>query len=433
MFKRFQQRFYKRCGLLALLPWAAQAGDLESLLLAAERHDAGYAAARESWQAGSELLPQARAALYPSLKLTARTDRNRFEQGATRASYNSNGYTLALSQPLFNRALGAASNQAAAMVAKNEIDLRQAQQALILRLAAAWFDLGRAQATLAALQAQQQAVEAQRAQAKLAFEIGSATITDTHEAQARLDLITAQRIAAENDVTVKQTALGRIVGALPANAPKAATRLPQPDQGEAAWIAQARNGNLSVLAAQQTENAAREAIKIKRAGFLPTLDLNASYIANNDSMYLGNLADSRNGRIGLDLTWPLYQGGATRSQTREATANLAAAGNKLEDARRAAEQETREAWLGFISGQQRIAALEAARHSAEAQLKSTQLGLEVGVRTRIDLLNADQQWHQTRRDLELARYDLMLARLKLEAAVGDLNGSDLVQLDALPQ
>lgn len=416
--------------LSGLASGLVQGGDLESLLLAAERHDAGYAAAQQTWQAGQELLPQARAALYPSLKLTARTDRNRFELGATQTSYNSNGYTLALSQPLFNRGLGAARSQAAALVEKGNLELRQAQQALILRVAAAWFDLGRAEAGLSALQAQQQAVEAQLAQAKLAFEVGTATITDTHEARARLDLIAAQRIAAENEVNLKRAALARVVGALPATAPRAASRLPQPEGTEATWTAQAREAHLSVLQAQQTERAAQDSVRIKRAGFWPTLDLNASVNESNNGMQFGTTADSRSGRIGLDLTWPLFQGGATRSQTREASANLAAASHRLEDARRAAEQEAREAWLGFISSQQRIHALEAALQSAEAQRKSTQLGLEVGVRTRIDLLNADQQLHQTRRDLQGTRFDLMLARLKLEAAVGDLKGSDLAGLDA---
>lgn len=420
---------YLLCCLL--LPCAVQAGDLESLLLAAERHDAGYAAAQETWQAGQELLPQARAALYPSLKFTARTDRNRFEMGAAQTSYNSNGYTLALSQPLYNRALNAGRSQAAALVERSNLEWRQAQQGLILRLTAAWFDLGRAQAALTALQAQQQTALAQRAQAKLAFELGTATITDTHEAQARLDLIAAQRIAAENEVTVKQAALTRIVGSLPANSPKATVRLSLPDHNEAAWLAQARSSHLAVLLAQQGEKTAQEGVRIKRAGFWPTLDLNASVNESNDALSTtGTQVDSRTGRIGLDLTWPLFQGGITRSQTREASANLAAAGHKLEDARRAAEQEAREAWLGFVSGQQRIAALEAALRSADAQLKSTQLGLEVGVRTRIDLLNADQQMHQTQRDLESARFDLMLARLKLEAAVGDLKGSDLAALNS---
>ena len=191
-------------------------------------------------------------------------------------------------------------------------------------------------------------------------------------------------------------------------------------------MTQAEAGSLRVVASQSSLEVARREVEKQRGAYLPTVDLQALYSDSADVSSAG-----KSGQVGVVLGWNLYQGGGTDSRMREAVANQEKARYELDDARRQARLEARQGFLGVLSGDAQVKALEQALVSSEAQLKSTKLGLEVGVRTRVDVLNAEQQLFTTRRDLSAAKYKTLLASLELKAAAGSLGPDDLKALDAL--
>ncbi|MGQ9684863.1 MAG: TolC family outer membrane protein [Thiobacillaceae bacterium] len=422
--------------LLAPLAVAENLSDIYRLALA---NDPVYAAAREAYRAGLERLPQARATLLPSLNLSAfarntDTDLSTVPGSTSTQPY---GYGLTLTQPIYRKQNLETLAQARLTVTLAEQQLRLARQSLLLRTAQAYFDVLLAEDNLATAKAQKQAFAEQLAQAKRSFEVGAATIVDSHEAQARHDLAVAQEIAAANDLEVKRRALEKLIGrdAPRLNPLKDPVALPLPSpSGMDPWVQQAQEQSLGVLLSQSAQEIARREVDRQRGGHYPTLDLTASY---NDSRRTSTLHGSgtsvnlKSGTIGLEFNLPLYQGGGTDARVREAVANLERARHELDDARRQAALQAREAYLGVVSGDARTKALEQALVSNEAQLKSTKLGLEVGVRTRVDVLNAEQQRYATLRDLYAARYQVLLAGLRLKAAAGILAEEDLKGIDAL--
>lgn len=419
--------------LATQLAWGA---NLSAVSQMARENDASYAAARESWKAGQEKLPQGKALLRPSVNLSGWLRRNEVDSStAGNLGYNTHGYALSLSQPLYRKQNLETYEQAKLQVLQAEQNLHVAEQDLLLRTSQAYFDILQAHDNLETARAQKQAYAEQLAQAKKSFEVGAATITDTHEAQARYDLTTAQEIAALNDLEVKQRALEKIIQreapALAALNQKAVMSDPDP-VGMEHWVKRAENDNLAVLLAQTGQELARRELEKQKGGHHPTLDLSATYSdSRNQASGVTTGIDTKTGVIGLELAIPLYLGGGTDSRIREAAANLEKTRFDLESARRQAALGVRQAYLGVISGAARVKALEQALISSEAQLKSTKLGLEVGVRTRVDVLNAQQQVYTTRKDLSAARYQTLLAGLTLKASVGALRDEDMKELDKL--
>lgn len=411
----------------------AGAANLSEIHQLARDNDPVYAAAREAWRAGQEALPQGRAGLLPTLSLTGYLRQNDTETSTpSSANYGSRGYGLTLTQPLYRKQNLESYEQAKLAVLLAGQQLNLAEQDLVLRVARAYFDVLLAEDNLATAQGQKEAFLEQLAQAKKSFEVGAATIVDTHEAQARYDLATSQEIAARNDLEVKRRALEKLIAreapALARLDPAARIPLPVPnDMGT--WVKQAEDSNLAVLTSQTALESAQREVERQRGGHHPTLDLSASYSDNRKSS-LGTL-DSKTGVLGLELGYVLYQGGAPTSRVREAVAKQEKARYELDSARRQSVLDARQAFLGVVSGDAQVKALEQAMVSSESQLKSTKLGLEVGVRTRVDVLNAQQLVYSTRRDLASARYQTLLTGLQLKAAAGTLGVDDLKALDAL--
>lgn len=419
---------------LALLAVPASAAGLVDIHRLAQQHDAGFAAARQAYRAGLEKQPLARAVALPSVVLSANLSRNQTDTSVTPSvGYSPYGYTLSLTQPLYAPGTWAGVEQGRLQAEQAGIALRRAEQDLILRAAQAYFEVLKAEAALAVVKAQQAAIAEQLAQARLGFEVGVATITDTHEAQARFDLTQAQEIEAANAVEVRRSALEKIIQTpLPALAVwSASAALPAVgDKAPADWIRQAIDAGLPVRLAQIDEQIAREGVGRVRADDRPKVNLSASFSDSRNSYLSAGTIDTQSAKLGVDLTWSLYDGGRTGAGVREAQAGLDKAHFELEERRRQAGLEAREAHLGLISGLARVKALEAAVSSSQLQIQSTRTGLEVGIRTRVDVLNAQQQLAAARKDLDAARYDLLLTGLKLKAAVGDLTEADLTAADA---
>src|SRR5574343_566454 len=417
------------------------AADLMQVYRDAQSNDPTFAVARATLEAGQEKQPQARAGLLPSLTLSGNTVWNENELsthgGATFAkpNYNSNGYQLTLSQPLLRWQNWIAYDQSKMQVAQAEANFGLARQDLILRVAQAYFDVLYAQESVAAVKANKQAIAQQLELAKKSFEVGTSTITDTHEAQARFDLANAQEIAAESDLEVKLRALQAIVGqepgALAQLRKNAELTPPQPsDMNE--WVSAAETGSLNVQVQQYNASIAAREVDKQRAGHYPTIDIvaNAGHNKTLASSSLGMFeTDYQNAAIQLNI--PLFQGGLTASRQREASANRAAAESGLEAAKRSAALGARQYYLGVVNGLAQVKALKAALISSQSALESNKLGYEVGVRINIDVLNAENQVYVTRRDLAKATFDTLLAQLKLKAAVGALGEADLLRVNAL--
>lgn len=424
----------------SLLSYNVQAVDLLQIYKEALADDAQFASARATLAAGQEKLPQARAGLLPTIGLGG--SYNRTGQDATalgvdsHVNYSANTFAVSLTQPLFRWANWEQYQQGKLAVAASEAQFAQAQQDLIVRVAQAYFDVLAAQDALASVQAQKVAITEQLASAKRNFEVGTATITDTHEAQARYDLAIAQEFAGQNDLAIKLTALQQIIGKPTDNLAPLRTGVqlspPQPAQMDK-WVDGAETQNYGVIGQQLALEIARREIKKNRAAHTPTLDLVASRShINQTGSSITPIASTANANtIGVQWAIPLFAGFAIDSKVRESIALEEKARDDLENARRSAAQGARQFFLSVNNGLAQVKALEAAEVSSQSALDSNKLGYQVGVRINIDVLNAQQQLYSTRRDLAKARYDTILNGLRLESAAGILKEDDLVKVNSL--
>jgi outer membrane protein len=433
----------------------AQAADLLQVYQQALANDATYASARASAAAGRERITQGRAGLLPTVGVTGHITRNNnefspFNEGQPIRDANGNitgtvssggpsltvkDVTVQLAQPLFRWDRWETYQQSKLQQAISEAQFAQAQQDLITRVAQAYFDVLAAQDTLASTRAQKEAVTEQLASAKRNFEVGTQTITDTHEAQAAYDLVISQEIAAVNDLETKKTALQAIIGTPPGALATLRTGVnltaPQPINVDQ-WVSAAENQNYAVSVAQLQLESAKRDISKNRAGHYPTLDLVASSQYRNVNGAYNNLSGrTTNNAIGVSYNIPIFSGFAVTSRVRESIALEDKARNDLEANRRNAALLARQSFLGVNSGLAQVKALEAAEVSSNSALESNKLGYQVGVRINIDVLNAQRQLYQTRTDLAKARYNTILAGLKLKAAAGSLREEDLQPINAL--
>lgn len=432
---RLNHLFLSICLATGLTGGPASAANLSEIYLMARDNDAVFAAAKASLRAGQEALPQGKSLLRPTIALNATLYQNNtdYSPGSTK-DYGNHTYGLRLTQPVYRKQNLETYEKSKLAVTLAEQQFAFAEQDLVLRVAKAYFEVLLAQDNLATAQAQKQALVEQLAQAQKSFEVGVATIVDTHEAQARYDLATAQEIAAQNDLDVKRRALEKLIGrqAPTLDGLSGNVRIPLPTPNDMdAWVKQSEENNLGVLSGQTALESARREVELRRGGHHPTLDLVASYGGRGASNSTVASPDTRTAALGLELNWSLYQGGATSSQVREAIANQDKIRFDLDNARRESALGARQAFLGVVSGDAQVKALGQALVSSESQLKSTKLGLDVGVRTRVDVLNAQQLVYSTQRDLASARYQTLLSGLQLKSAAGTLGVDDLKALDTL--
>jgi len=435
----------KRISILAaalLAAGPALSADLLAVYREATLQDAVYASAKAQYIAAQERLPQGRALLLPNVSFGAGAHYNDLDteyENSTFASgkrdFHDYNYGVTVTQPLYRSQNAVAFEQAKIQLRQAQTQLAAAAQDLMARVAQAYFDVLLSRANLSTIESQKIAVAEQLEQAKRNFVVGTATITDSREAQARYDLVVAQELVAQNDVEVKNRALeqlvGKPVGELAGLATPVTLHAPQPAEMNA-WVEQAYQSSLQIAAAQHAvELAARESERAS-AGHRPTLDAVGSLTQNYASSSAQGIgSDVRALVIGVQLNVPLYQGGAISSRVREAVANHERARQDLENARRSVALQTRQAYLGVTSGLAQVKALQQAVASTQLQLESTKLGQEVGVRTAVDVLNAEQQLSAARRDLAQALYNSILNQLRLKAAVGKLAEADLSDINAL--
>ena len=417
----------------------AQAEDLMQIYREAQQNDPTLAAARATWQATQERIPQARAGLLPNVSAAGAANYNNFQEHIHNDDVDPNRFNrdfrfgslaVSASQPLYRMQNKVAYDQAKQAVSQADYQFSSIQQDLILRVAQAYFDVLLAEYNVDLAVSQKAAVSENLAQAKRNFEVGVATITDTNEAQAKYDSIVAQEISARNDLDNKRTALRAIIGRFPDSLKKLGKGfdppLPSPNQLDY-WVDRALADNLQVRIAAYNYDIATLEVDRQRAGHYPTLDLVGSYSiqGGNASTNFAGPFDLRQAQIGVALNVPIYQGGFVDSKVREAIALQDNARQNVEVARRAALFNAQTGFTGVNSAAASVKANEAAVNSAQVAYESNRLGQEVGVRTNLDVLNTQQNVFQARRDLAQAYFNYLVGVLRLKSAIGTLNEQDL--------
>jgi outer membrane protein len=435
-------------GLALACAGTAQAQSLQALYEAARDYDAGYRSARAQADSVVFRAEQSRALRRPTVNATGTAVYN---DASTPYTQNLNSTTqqqsiaLTAQQSLFNRANDRTIDQAERSIEIAQAQVQLAEQDLIVRVTQAYFDVLSAGDALGTVQASKKATVEQLASAKRNFEVGTATITDTREAQAKYDLVIAQELAAENDLNIKRLALASVVGrrgvapkamALPFALPP----LVPADMEE--WVTRADEVSPSLKQLRLSLDVARLEIEKARAGHLPTVGISASFtdahtrlqgesrIGGNTVPFGPTSGTGPTSNVSLQLNLPLFAGYSVQNRIKETLSLEEKTGSDLEAGRRSVAQNTRGAFLGVQSLEAQVKALEAAEASNKLSLEATQLGYKVGVRVNIDVLNAQTQLFQTQRDLAKARYDVILNRLKLRQASGVLSPQDVYAVEA---
>jgi outer membrane protein len=419
-----------------LLHGPSYGGDLMAVYREALEQDAQYRSAHAAYQAAQEKLPQGRAGLLPTLTFSGIRRRQLIDRmGAPERTIDNQSLTITATQPIYRKENFVVYEQAKIQLAQADSQFILASQDLILRVAQAYFDILTSHVNVEVAEAQKKAIGEQLEQAKRNFQVGTSTIVDTYEAQARYDLTLSQEIAARNDLEVRKRTLQQIIGRMPDELirPNELTfdllTLKHPKMED--WVTLAEQNNLTLKIQQAIYNIAQQDVERAKAGHYPTLDLVAVY---SDQKGVGGTITGQginltSQEIGLQLNVPIFQGFAVQSRVREALANQERAHQDLNNTRRNSVLLVSQQYLNVTNGMAQVKALQQAVASSKSQLESTRLGRDVGVRTEVDVLNAQQFFYAARRDLAQARYNLLMSRLRLEAEAGELDEDDLRQIN----
>jgi outer membrane protein len=453
--------------IFMLLPASVQAGDLLRLYDMAQRNDATFNAAQHARDVALESEPAARALLLPQLSAGYELT---FNDSDTTVSYTdptlnipvtlsrSNKGTdrslnVSLSQPLFNLESWQRLQQAGEQTALAQLSYRASEQALLMRVAQTYFGVLAANDSLRSATAEKEALRRQLDLAQQNLEIGLSSVTDVQDVQVRYDLSLASELDADQILAEAVAALEEITkeplsrideqrvrvvpleGVQPPPPQLSALRdefplpAPQPANVEQ-WVANATIGNLDVSSALLKFNIAARGVEVAAARYLPTVGAKLAYADFKTAS--GSFPTESNGAaVTIGLSVPLYSGGAVRSAVRSAKALRDERLSEYDGAQRLVERNTRSAFKGVLTGAARTRAYQRAVASSRSALEASQTGLEIGTRSAIDVLDAQQQRYRAERDYQRSRYDYLMAILRLKAAAGSLNERDLADVDAL--
>lgn len=404
-------------------------------------HDPTLASALSANKAAQEIIEQGKALYRPVVNFNAGTNASHTDvkymgtgipfRGGVQ-SFEGYNYGVEARQPLYRKQNLVQMDQTRTQVSQADKQLYLAQQELILRTTQAYFEVLIAQDKIDLIAAQKSTILSQLDQAKGYFEVGTATITDINEAQARYDLIVAQEIATINEHQIAKHGVQAITGEIPQKlvTVKADIKTNTLEQSMEKWLEVAAQNNLNIQIRQDAVKFSEQEIERAKAGHLPTLDAVASY---NDSYANGSTygfgSDLKTATIGLQLQIPLYQGGDTSSRVRQAAFNKQKAQDDVEIARRQMELDTQRAYLNLSTSIAQVKAYEQALISSQSQLDSTNTGYDVGVRTGVDVLNAQQQLFSAKRDLLQARYSYLVNIIRLKTTSGVVEEADLADIN----
>lgn len=422
---------------------SVNAADLLTLFREAEQHDPILAAAHSAQAAAQEKRVQGEALLKPSIGLNSAWNQNLGRQtyytpteSAQDLNYRQWNAAVNLNYPLYRPGNSFQAEQGNELAQQGDLQLELSRQDLMVRVAQAYVDQRISEEAVEVLDAQRVAIEQQLKLAKKNFQVGNSTIVDTHEAQSRYDQIQAQLTAARLDVQNKKVVLQNLIGhSVPTLEPLRPTAtLPTLKFSTLnEWLEVAYAQHPSMKSVEKGAEVARLEYKKNQAAQNPTVDLGSqlgwNQAAGTDSLnthYRQHVAT-----IGVQVNYPIYSGGALDSRSRETASLYDKALSDVSATRLGLSQSVQQAWNVVQSLESQVHALEQAVTSSESVLKSSQRGQEVGVRTNIDVLNAQQLRAQSQRDLSKARYDRMMSVLRLYAVAGVLDIETLTAINGL--
>ena len=413
----------------ALFGQPAGAEDLLQVYRQSLESDPALKAAAASRQASQEAKPQARALLLPSVGVAATYGNTFGVVGSPTGSSSSDNhnYVIGLTQPIYNRASQVQQRLAEETVKQADTDFSNAEDDLILRVSQGYFGVLAAIDNLTFATAEKNAFARQLEQANRRFEVGLATITDVYDAQARFDGAVSLEIDATNTLANTREFLRQLTGQdyaeLDVLSERMPLALPKPNDPEQ-WVRLALDNNLTLRSAGFGVEQARENIRLQKAGHYPSLDLNASR-ADVDNAFNRTISS----QVNLQLTIPLYSGGAVSSRSRQAAYNYEASRQNLENLQRDTVRTVRNAYRGQETAISQIKALDQTRVSTRSALEATQAGYEVGTRTIVDVLNAERNVYLAEREYAAARYSYIANYLVLKQAAGQLSEEDMVEIN----
>ncbi|MCR9365732.1 outer membrane channel protein TolC [Vibrio antiquarius] len=386
-----------------------------------------------------EAITSSRSALLPQINLTAgynltRGDTEYDSNLVNDVSNDANALTagVSFSQALYNRASWISLDTAEKSARQADATYAATQQALILRVSQAYFEVLRAQDNLVFVRAEKAAVGRQLEQTKQRFEVGLSAITDVHDAQAQYDQVLADEVLAENALTNSYESLREITSQehkdLNILDTRRFTASPSTVPAES-LIDEAKTKNLTLLSSRILQDIARDNISLASSGHLPTLSLDGGY-NYGDTSHSSRDNTTDNFNIGVNLAVPLYTGGNVTSQTKQAEYAYVAASEDLEAQYRSVVKDVRAQNNNINASIGALRAYEQAVISARSALEATEAGFDVGTRTIVDVLDATRRLYDANKNLSNARYDYILSVLQLRQAVGTLSEQDILDVDA---
>ncbi|GAC65960.1 outer membrane channel protein TolC [Edwardsiella tarda] len=421
----------------------SQAENLMQVYQQAKESNPDLRQAAANRDAAFEKINESRSPLLPQLGLGADyTYTNGFRDSSGLDS-NNYGATLALTQTLFDMSKWRQLSMTEKQAGIQDVSYQSSEQTLMLNTATAYFNVLRAIDQLTYTEANKQAIYNQLDQTTQRFNVGLVAITDVQNARAQYDQVLAQEVTARNNLDNSLEALRQITGQYypqlsALNIDRFNTQRPQDVK---ALLQEAEKRNLQLLSARLSQDLARQQIKYAETGYMPTLNLTASTgVSNTDYNSLSNAQkESLQGRsgnsyqgqntIGLSFNLPLYSGGATNSQVKQAQYNFVAASEALDGAHRSVVQNVRSSFNNISAAISGVAAYKQAVVSAQSSLDATQAGYQVGTRTIVDVLNATTALYNAKQNLANARYDYLISQLNIKYALGTLNQNDLLSLN----
>ena len=420
----------------AMVALAAPTGLLD-FYRKAKVEDPGFSAARSIYQAGLKDLDVGRAGLLPSVSAGVSSTRTRYGLATptapwTEYDFTARAKTIQLNQTVFDWDKISAYNEASARTVYAEAAFAEAKADLILRVAQGYFNYLLDLDNVDLAVAQKNALAQQRMQAEKLHQSGAGTITDEEETKSRHEIAEAQWLTAISSLEVRKLELAKMVGSKPADVRRIAGQVelaPPEPRVIAAWLEAGSRQNLKVISQQANLKVAEAQVDRARAGHLPSLTLMASYRKGDEPNYF-SIADEDK-RVGLQLSIPLFEGGKVLALSEQAVYQKEKARNDLESAIRDSQIRVSQSFLGVVNGIAQVKALEQAVKSSETALKGMEVGQRTGLRTNTDVLNAQQQFFSAMRDLQRQRYNYLLSRLQLAAAVGTLGDEDVELIDRL--
>lgn len=419
---------------LALPAVAPEAQDLLATYELALQRDPRLREAEATRNAVLETKPQSIAQLLPTLSITGNLNRNSLLTktspiiGLTgqNVGFWDSSASVNLQQPIYRHEFWVQLSQADNQIAQAEATYAAEQQNVALRTAQAYFDVLLAQDGVEFALAEKQSIERQLEQAKARFEVGLIAITDVNEAQAGFDLARANVIKAENELDNAREALREIIGEFDESLSGLASEIPlnRPEPANIEdWNKRAQENNLNIIAARNRSEQAKKGIDLQFAGHLPSIDLVGSAAFTDTNRPRGISTEGQ--IIGMQVTVPLYQGGAVNSRVRQARYEFEAALENLDTQRRSVTRQVKDAYRRILSSIGQVDAYKAAVVSAQSALEATEAGFEVGTRTMVDVLVEQRNLYRAKLDYARARYEYVVSSLSLKQASSLLGRGDM--------